>query len=103
MASKAKYLPPPGFADPTRPSDPTNASQKLLRFAAGADMKERLPVGEKNNGGPSKDDPPLSAFAEPSEPSELAPEDDPKEQLTHNQEENPQLVLRKPSMQKSKL
>ena len=66
-------------------------------------MKERLPVGEKNNGGPSGDDLPLSAFAEPSEPSELAPEDNPKEQLTHNQEENPQVVLRKPSMQKPKL
>jgi hypothetical protein len=104
MAPKgARDLPPPAFADLTRPSDPTNASQKQLRFAGGADRKRRLPVKEKNGGGPGGDDLPLSAFAEPSEPSELAPEDNPKEQLTHNQEENPQAVVKKPSKQDSKL
>jgi hypothetical protein len=68
-------------------------------------MKERLPVGGKNHNddGPEEGNLPLSAFAEPSEPSELAPEDNPKEQLCHNQEENPQIVVRMPSKQNSKL
>ncbi|KZT07764.1 uncharacterized protein LAESUDRAFT_724760 [Laetiporus sulphureus 93-53] len=33
-----------------------------------------------------------SRFAEPSEPSDNRPEDNPKEQLMGNQEENPQVV-----------
>ncbi|THH14112.1 hypothetical protein EW146_g6185 [Bondarzewia mesenterica] len=35
-----------------------------------------------------------SAFSEPSEPSNLSPEDEPREQITGEQEENPQLVLK---------
>jgi len=35
---------------------------------------------------------PASSASEPSEPSEVKPEDKPREQLTHEQEENPQLV-----------
>ncbi|KAJ3841765.1 hypothetical protein F5878DRAFT_445402 [Lentinula raphanica] len=36
---------------------------------------------------------PASAFSEPSEPSELAPGNKPKDQITKPQEENPQVVL----------
>ncbi|TFY72289.1 hypothetical protein EVG20_g722 [Dentipellis fragilis] len=39
--------------------------------------------------------PPVSAFSEPSEPSPMAPGDKPKDQLTGPQEENPQMVMRK--------
>lgn len=37
--------------------------------------------------------PPASAFSEPSEPSDIIPADKPKEQLTNQQEENPQVVV----------
>ena len=36
---------------------------------------------------------PASSFAEPSEPSQLRPEDKPKDTLTGEQEENPQVVM----------
>ncbi|KAG8977993.1 hypothetical protein FRB90_008612, partial [Tulasnella sp. 427] len=48
----------------------------------------------KNTNGP-----PPSAFAEPSEPSDRAPEENGKEQLTNPQEENPQLIAHKPGKQ----
>ncbi|OJA11143.1 hypothetical protein AZE42_02381, partial [Rhizopogon vesiculosus] len=92
-----------GYIQDAPPSDPTNGSQKQLIFGEGAGMKQRLPAGEENGGGPGGEDPQHSAFAEPSKPSDLAPRDNPKKQLTGNQEENPQAVLRKPSQQKSKL
>ncbi|KAG8960602.1 hypothetical protein FRC03_006351 [Tulasnella sp. 419] len=45
------------------------------------------------------DNPPSSAFAEPSEPSGHAPEQNPKEQITNAQEENPQVIAHKPGKQ----
>lgn len=42
---------------------------------------------------------PPSSFAEPSEPSDHAPEDNPKGQLTKPQEENPQAIAHKPGFQ----
>lgn len=44
---------------------------------------------------PKTQNPPPSAFSEPSEPSELKPEDKPKALLTGPQEENPQVVVTK--------
>ncbi|TFK47711.1 hypothetical protein OE88DRAFT_1738246 [Heliocybe sulcata] len=44
---------------------------------------------------PKLENPPPSAFAEPSEPSVHKPEDNPKEQLAKSQEENPQVVAHK--------
>jgi hypothetical protein len=61
---------------------------------------------------PKVENPPPSAFSEPSEPSELKPEDKPKSLLTGPQEENPQVVVtqskkkgdeKKEDMPKSKL
>ena len=43
---------------------------------------------------PKAQSPPTSAFSEPSEPSDIVPENNPREQLTRPQEENPQVVLR---------
>jgi len=40
-----------------------------------------------------KEELPVSAFSEPSEPSQLSPAENPKEQITGEQEENPQVVL----------
>lgn len=42
---------------------------------------------------------PPSASSEPSEPSEIRPEDKPKKQLTGEQEENPQVVAHRPGGQ----
>ena len=42
---------------------------------------------------------PAHAGAEPSEPSELRPEDEPREQLRGEREENPQVVMHKPGRQ----
>ena len=42
---------------------------------------------------------PAHAGAEPSEPSELRPEDEPSEQLRGEREENPQVVMHKPGRQ----
>ena len=42
---------------------------------------------------------PPSGSSEPSEPSEVRPEDKPKEQLTGEQEENPQVVAHRPGGQ----
>ncbi len=50
---------------------------------------------------PKADQPPTSAFSEPSEPSENKPEENPASQLTSNQEENPQLIAQKPGHQKA--
>ena len=47
----------------------------------------------------SKEKLPTSAFAEPSEPSNRAPEDNSKAQLTGPQEENPQVIAHKPKSQ----
>ncbi len=46
-----------------------------------------------------KSKPPASAFAEHSEPSDRAPEDNPKSQLVKPQEENPQVIAHKPGKQ----
>ena len=42
---------------------------------------------------------PAHASAEPSEPSEVKPEDKPREQLQGEQEENPQVVMHRPGRQ----
>ncbi|TBU24012.1 hypothetical protein BD309DRAFT_568837 [Dichomitus squalens] len=42
---------------------------------------------------------PASSFSEPSEPSQLRPDDKPKEALAGEQEENPQLVAHKEGRQ----
>ena len=42
---------------------------------------------------------PAHAGAEPSEPSELRPEDEPREQLRGEREENPQVVMHRPGKQ----
>ena len=42
---------------------------------------------------------PAHAGAEPSEPSELRPEDEPREQLRGEREENPQVVMHRPGRQ----
>ncbi|EIM91123.1 uncharacterized protein STEHIDRAFT_107746 [Stereum hirsutum FP-91666 SS1] len=42
-----------------------------------------------------KSNPPASAFSEPSEPSDIKPADSPKEQITKQQEENPQVMMTK--------
>jgi hypothetical protein len=44
---------------------------------------------------PKISSPPPSAFSEPSEPSDLKPEDKPKDQITKPQEENPQVIVTK--------
>ncbi len=51
--------------------------------------------------GERKDKLPESAFAEPSEPSDRAPENNPKPQLVNSQEENPQIIAHKPGKQSS--
>ena len=43
---------------------------------------------------PKVQSPPTSAFSEPSEPSDIMPENNPREQLTRPQEENPQAMLK---------
>lgn len=48
-----------------------------------------------------EDQPPASAFSEPSEPSENAPGRNPASQLTSDQEENPQLIAQKPGRQRA--
>ena len=42
---------------------------------------------------------PPSGLSEPSEPSEVKPEDKPKKQLQGEQEENPQVIAQKPGKQ----
>lgn len=42
---------------------------------------------------------PAHASTEPSEPSEIIPEEKPREQLQGEQEENPQVVMHKPGRQ----
>ncbi|KAH8100116.1 hypothetical protein BXZ70DRAFT_1008624 [Cristinia sonorae] len=42
---------------------------------------------------------PPSGFAEPSEPSQITPENKSKKQLTEEQEENPQVIAQKPGKQ----
>lgn len=42
---------------------------------------------------------PPSGSSEPSEPSEIRPEDKPKKQLTGEQEENPQAIAHRPGGQ----
>jgi hypothetical protein len=44
---------------------------------------------------------PPSAASEPSEPSEVRPEDKPKKQLKGEQEENPQIVAHRPGGQEA--
>ncbi|KAJ3490827.1 hypothetical protein NLI96_g1148 [Meripilus lineatus] len=43
---------------------------------------------------------PPSGFSEPSEPSDLSPEQNPRSQLTSNQEENPQIIAQNPGYQR---
>ncbi|KIK96037.1 hypothetical protein PAXRUDRAFT_826422 [Paxillus rubicundulus Ve08.2h10] len=59
--------------------------------------------GRKNSGGRGGNDPPVSAFAEPSDPSDEAPAEHPHDQLTNQQEENPQVILKMPLKQRTKL
>ena len=42
---------------------------------------------------------PPSGFSEPSEPSQLEPEDEPKQQLRGPQGENPQIIAQNPGKQ----
>lgn len=44
---------------------------------------------------PQVDDPPPSAFSEPSEPSQVTPGEKDKALITSAQEENPQVVVKK--------
>jgi len=59
--------------------------------------------GRKSSEGRGEDDPPVSAFAEPSDPSDEAPGEHPHDQLTNQQEENPQVIMKTPLKQKTKL
>jgi hypothetical protein len=107
MTPKGKDLPPPSFPAPTEPSETVpNPGDKQARKSH-SERQELLgwqeSEGRKSSEGRGEDDPPVSAFAEPSDPSDEAPGEHPHDQLTNQQEENPQVIMKTPLKQKTKL
>lgn len=105
MPPKSQQLPPSAFSEPSEPSQlkPGDKPKEQLRGSQEENPQivvtrpERADVKKKHDG-PSfgkaqeKDLPP-SAFAELSEPGDLAPKDKSRKQVSQTQEENPQVVV----------
>ncbi|KIJ66731.1 hypothetical protein HYDPIDRAFT_26157 [Hydnomerulius pinastri MD-312] len=105
MAPKTKDLPPPAFIEPGKPYEMvSDINEEQARDSQKKDLLgQQGHEGEKSSEGPGGDNPPVSAFAEPSEPSGDAPGEHSRNQLTGQQEENPQVIMTKPPKQKTKL
>lgn len=90
---------PPSSAHPKQnPQDHTNNSSSSKGSQVTSTPKSHKAATPGH--GEKVENPPASAFAEPSEPGAGKPGDSPAEQLTGSQEENPQLVA---GREKSKL
>lgn len=99
MPPKAEKLPASAFAESSEASGAapgehpkeqiTNAQEETPQAVA------KKPGHKKPGHGVTVEDPPPAAFAEPSEPGNASPGENPKEQITSSQEENPQMIARK--------
>ncbi|KAF7973498.1 hypothetical protein HWV62_15000 [Athelia sp. TMB] len=90
MPSKSARFEPPPAKPHHNPQDHVNkgAGSRDTQVASTSKPRKAAEPGH----GEKIAHPPVSAFSEPSEPSQGAPGESPTKQLTGSQEENPQLV-----------